>query len=491
MTVNKHLPVIIGAAQIKQQGVLPEHSMNPVELMCEAVKSAAADSGCADVLSIVDGISVTQGLWGYGNPGAQIADELGIENAETVVGVISGSMSQALLADAANAIVAGDKRAAVIVGGEAGYFHRHAEKSAIKLDWVNPDGNEPDRRKGANDIMQDDERAIGISSAVQVFSLFENARRHHKGLSREENRKQIAELWANFASVAKDNPHAWIRDGKSADDIGSVTADNRMVSYPYTKYMIANMFVDQSAALIVCSAECALEIGVPEDKLVYIQGLVDMEVGIAMRNRDSFNSLPALGIAGRELSDMVGMKLADAEHIDLYSCFPSSVQISADEFGIDTERQLTVTGGLAYSGGPMNNYVLQSLAAMVEVLRAKPKDRGLVSGVGGWMGKHSIGLYSCEKPAGGYRYKNCNDLVAELPSRDYVDDYVGEATLETYALDFQRNGEPQSAILACLLDNGNRAWARIEDEDDLQSMAEQEPCGRRVLIGGDKLARLV
>lgn len=489
MSTSKYLPVIVGVSQIKQQGLLPEQSLDPIELMCEAVRDAVADSGCADILSEVDGVLVTQGLWGYGNPGGQVADKLGIKNAETVVGVISGSMSQALLADAANAIASGEKRAAVIVGGEAGYYCRHAEKSGIKLDWIKPDGEEPNRRKGANDILQDDERAIGIGSAVQVFSMFENSRRKYNGLSREENSRQIAELWAHFAKVAKGNPHAWIRDGKSAEEIGTVTADNRMIGYPYTKSMIANMFVDQSAALIVCSAELAREMGVPADKIVYVHGLVDMEVGVAMRNREFFHNLPSLGVAGQVLADLTDMKLADAEHIDLYSCFPSAVQIAADEFGIDINRQLTVTGGLAYSGGPMNNYVLQSVAAMVEILREHPGDRGLISGVGGWMGKHALGIYGTDIPVNGYNYKNCQELVKDQPTREYIDTYQGEATLETYALDFRRNGQPQSAILACLLDDGRRTWARMENLDDLEKMAAQEQCGNRLILDGNKQAR--
>tara|TARA_B110000444_G_C18817054_1_gene585699 strand:- start:390 stop:1859 length:1470 start_codon:yes stop_codon:yes gene_type:complete len=488
--MHKYLPVIVGTAQVIQQGVSLEKSLNPLELMCQAVKEALVDSGCTEIVSQIDGILVTQGLWGYGNPGAEIARQLGIEKAETVIGVISGSMSQALFADAANAIASGEKRAAVIVGGEAGYFHRHADKSGIELDWVNPDGEEPDRRKGANDIMQDDERAIGINAAVQIFSMFENARRHQKGLSRDENNKEIAELWANFAAVAKDNPYAWIRDGKSAEEIGRVTMDNRMIGYPYSKNMIANMFVDQSAAVILCSAELAIEMGVPEEKLVYVHGLVDMEVDIPMRNRDSFHSLPSLGIAGKALSELVGMALADAEHIDIYSCFPSAVQISAEEFDIDIERQLTVTGGLAYSGGPMNNYVLQSLAAMTKILRNNPGDHGLVSGIGGWMGKHALGLYSTDKPVNGYCYKNCKDLVADQPQREYIDDYQGDAMIETYALDFTRQGNPKSAILACLTDDGRRAWARIDNIIDLQTMVDKEVCGMRVQIASQKKARL-
>jgi acetyl-CoA C-acetyltransferase len=38
-------------------------------------------------------------------------------------------------------------------------------------------------------------------------------------------------------------------------------------------------------------------------------------------------------------------------HVDLYSCFPSAVQIAAAEIGCPTQRDLTVTGGLTFAGG--------------------------------------------------------------------------------------------------------------------------------------------
>ena len=41
------------------------------------------------------------------------------------------------------------------------------------------------------------------------------------------------------------------------------------------------------------------------------------------------------------------------------------------------ERDLTVTGGMTFAGGPWNNYVTHGVATMVGVLREDPGDLGL------------------------------------------------------------------------------------------------------------------
>ena len=66
------------------------------------------------------------------------------------------------------------------------------------------------------------------------------------------------------------------------------------------------------------------------------------------------------------------MLLDDIGALDLYSCFPSAVQIACDEMGIDPDdkRGLTVTGGLPYFGGPGNNYVTHSIAEMMNTVRS-------------------------------------------------------------------------------------------------------------------------
>ena len=68
-------------------------------------------------------------------------------------------------------------------------------------------------------------------------------------------------------------------------------------------------------------------------------------------------------------SPWAGRGVDDVAHADLYSCFPSAVQIAAAEIGLGLDRPLTVTGGLSFAGGPWNNYVTHSIATMAGVLR--------------------------------------------------------------------------------------------------------------------------
>ena len=67
----------------------------------------------------------------------------------------------------------------------------------------------------------------------------------------EAHQRHLGELSAEFAAVARDNEHAWFRDGKTAEEIATVSLTNRMVCFPYTKFMNAMLEVDQGAALHV------------------------------------------------------------------------------------------------------------------------------------------------------------------------------------------------------------------------------------------------
>ena len=95
---------------------------------------------------------------------------------------------------------------------------------------------------------------------------------------------------------------------------------------------------------------------------------------------------------------MADTEAKDLDFVDLYSCFPSAVQVAADELGLSHERPLTVTGGLTFGGGPLNNYVMHSIARTVELLRETPGGHGLVTGNGGNLYKHVHGVYASEPP---------------------------------------------------------------------------------------------
>ena len=91
-----------------------------------------------------------------------------------------------------------------------------------------------------------------------------------------------------------------------------------------------------------------------------------------------------------------GVGIDEIAHLDLYSCFGSSVSFACDALGLSAgdSRPLTVTGGLPFFGGAGNNYLSHSVATMVEKLRREPSVHGMVSGVGMHMTNHVFGIYS-------------------------------------------------------------------------------------------------
>ena len=66
------------------------------------------------------------------------------------------------------------------------------------------------------------------------------------------------------------------------------------------------------------------------------------------------------------------------------------------EIGINPKdkRDLTVTGGLPYFGGPGNAYVLNSMASMIKKLRQNKGKFGMVTANGWYLTKHGAGIFS-------------------------------------------------------------------------------------------------
>ena len=219
--------------------------------------------------------------------------------------------------------------------------------------------------------------------------------------------------------------------------------------------------------------------------------------------RENLHSSPAIRMAGCRALELAGVEAADLDFVDVYSCFPSSVQVAARELGLDPRRPLTVTGGLTFGGGPLNSYVMHAIARSAELLRGCSGGRALVTANGGMLTKHSFGVYSNEEPARPYRHVDLTSEVHALPKREAVTGYAGPAEVESYTVMFGGGsakattsyrsvyGEreapsfvPTVAHLACRLPDGRRSWANVEDPDTLRAMCEQEFCGRPVRLDG-------
>jgi acetyl-CoA C-acetyltransferase len=483
MSQAQKVPVLVGVGQLLQRLDDPREAAEPLEMMVTALELAGKDAGAPDLLQRAQSIYVVRGMWSYGDPGREIARRIGAKPDETVSTPYGGNFSQACVIDAAREVAAGRRDTLLVVGAEAGRRQGQAQRQGIELREIEAPGA-PDRMVAEDKaIFHDAELARGMNSASDIFAIIESAIRFANGETLLAHAKRIAELWAGFNLVARENPHAWIQKPYSAEQIGQAAPDNPMISYPYTRLMNANARVDMAAAVIVCSLEVARRAGVPEEKLVYLQAATEANDSNFLSTRPEFHRSPAIRIAGARALELAGKTIAEIEHLDLYSCFPSSVQVSATELGVPEGRPLTVTGGLTFGGGPLNSYTLHAVARMAEVVREKRGSTGLVHGNGGWLAKHGFALYSTEPPSDGFRYENLQAEVDAIPLREAVVDWKGPVTIEAYTVAHQR-GEPRLAHVACLTDGGVRTWATVQDAALLQAMMREEFCGRRGRVNG-------
>ncbi len=475
-------PILVGAAQLEQRIDDPTAGREPVTLMIDAVRRAAEDTGSPSLLGSASSVRVIRGIWPYQNPAAHVADAIGCPGAETTLTPFGGNFVQTVINQTALDIQRGERDLVVITGAECGNSQAKARRAGVELTWQPLPGS-PDRMIGTEvDMRHQAEKMLHIGRPIQIYPLFENALRHHRGESIEAHLRRISELWAGFSRVAADNPHAWIREAKSAEEIRTISERNRPVSFPYPKLMNSNSNVDQGAALIMCSESRARALGIPEAKWIYPWAGTDAHDHYHVSNRDNLYSSPAIRIAGGRVLELAGLSPGELDLVDVYSCFPVAVQVAASEIGLDTSRPLTITGGLTFAGGPLNNYVMHAVARAVELLRARPEEKCLITANGGYLTKHAFGVYSATPPERPFQHQDVQDEVDATPRREVALNYDGDANVESYTVMYGPDGGPSIGHLVCRLPDQRRAWANCEDPEVLHAMARDEFCGRPVKV---------
>jgi acetyl-CoA C-acetyltransferase len=338
------------------------------------------------------------------------------------------------------------------------------------------------------------ELEVGLAVPLTVYAFLENAIRHRLGHTIEQHQRRLGELWARFSVVAAQNPNAWSREARSPEQIARASPQNRAVTLPYTKLMNANPIVDQAAAVIVCSLAAARDAGVPAERCVFLHAGAEASDEWFVCDRAQLDASPPIRAIGRAIRASAGHAIDQVSHVDLYSCFPSAVQVAARELGLGEEpdRPLTVTGGLAFAGGPGNNYVTHALARMVEVLRENPGATGLTTGVGWWMTKHAAGLMSSRPPRHGYRRMELG-AVSDVTARAAVIGEPGLGTAESCTVIYERDGSPALGIASVVLGDGRRALAKVTDPGSIAMLSEDSFLGAPVRIHqsdvGDALLR--
>ena len=478
--MSQSTPVLVGISHLEQRFQDFASAKEPVELMIDAVKAAAEDAGSNELLNATS-VRVIKGIWGYQNPAKAVAQAIGCPNAQTALSPFGGNFVQSVLNVSALDIQSGAHDVIILTGAECGNTQAKAAKAIHDLGWAELPGT-PDLQIGEEkDMRHDAERAIRLGRPIQIYPIMETALRSELGMGVDEHMRHISELWAGFSAVAANNPNAWIRDAKTAEEIRTISTINRPVSFPYPKFLNSNSAVDQAAALILCSEEKAKALGIDREKWIYPWAGSDAQDHFHFSTRDNLHSSPAIRLAGKKCLEMSDMNVDDIDLVDVYSCFPVAVQIASRELGLDTSKPLTVTGGLTWAGGPLNNYVMHSIVRMAQLLREKPGQKGMITANGGYITKHAFGTYSTDRPEQPFQHANLQDQVDALPKREVVMDNTGQGVVEGYSVMYGPKGLDK-AFVATRLPDGRRAWGTSNDADVLQSMTTEEFVGRPVTL---------
>jgi len=488
------MPVLIGCGQLTDKRP-PEEAGTPIELMAEVARKAAADAGPGEaLLAEIDAIAVVglvvdspeSGSGAQGmvrNVPQAVCSALNIDPAEKIYTYTGGNTPQMLVNRYAEKIAQGDTSTVLLVGAEALNTMIARLKMGLGLDaWADDTGGDPEMLGDPRAAATDHEMAYSIHTPSVTYPLFENALRGKYGLTLDQHRRKMGDLYQRFNSVAANNPLSWFPTARSAEEIANVSDSNRYVGFPYTKFLNSIIKVNMGAAVILTSVEKARELGVSDDRMVYLHGCADANDIWNVSERVNYHSSPAVRSMGEKAFAMSGKTIDEMDYFDIYSCFPSAVQIACDELGIahDDARGLTLTGGLPYFGGPGNNYVMHSIATMMDVLRDNPGKYGLLNANGWFITKHSLGIYSTTPVKGDWRRDNPADYqqaILDEGHPPFTETPNGKGTIETYTVLHGRKGVERALVIG-LLDDGTRFIAETPDDaQTLRQMMDGEMIG--------------
>lgn len=433
------------------------------------------------MLARLDSIRVVNLLTrAYPDPGALVGELVGASPRQTVTTTPGGNTPQVLLNRTAEEILAGRLDAALIGGAESWRTRSWYRARGERPPWSQQSAEaSPSATLGEElSMATPEEAALGLVAPVQFYPMFETAlmlSAASDGIPPAVHMAAVARLWAGFSAVAAGNPHAAIRSPLSADEIAAPSPVNRMIGWPYPKRMNSNSSVDQAAALLICSVETAAAAGIPCDRWVFLHAGAHASDQVDVIRRDRLDASPAIRAVGVATLRLAGIGIDDVALVDLYSCFPSAVQVAAAELGLGLDRELTVTGGLTFAGGPWNNYVSHSVAAMVERLRHQPDAYGLCTANGGHLTKHAAGVYAAFPPKGQPRFGHPQRVADAVTDRPLAPPgWQGTARLEAWTVMHARTGAPEVAY----------AYGRTAGDSRVVG-ASRDPDVMAVLSGGE------
>ena len=485
MTATESLPprtpVLVGVGTIMQREDDPAQALEPIDLMLGAVRAAGEDSGVPTLLTELGSIAVPRGRWRYRNPAGEIKRTIGATGATTIVASV-GVLQQALIADACEAIAEGRVDSALVVGADAGYRLLRAKIGGIRAS-ERTQADDPDiMLEPKAELFHPAEAAAGLKMPVGFYAILESARRAAAGLSVDEHRDRLAAMSAKFAAIAAENPDAWDRRKPGADEIRQPGPRNPMQAFPYSRAHCSTWNVDQAGALLLCSAERARALRIDRSLWIYAVASAEANHMLPVCARADLVRSPGAEAVAAAVLAAGRVTPGDIDLIDLYSCFPVAIDVFADAVGLDRDTALTLTGGMAFAGGPFNNYFLQATARAAQLMRAGAGRTALLSCVSGILTKQALALWSTLPPRDRFVRRDVTTQVAKTTrSLPVFENYTGGGRVAGYTV-IHAGGTMPKAIALIDTEDGARALAVSEAEATVVGMEREEWVGRRVQV---------
>ena len=498
-------PVIVGVGEASERIDAPDYAArSPAELAALASRAALDDAGARSPLGPHIDLIAAIRQFEVSTPNARppfgaadnfpraIARRIGADPARAVLEPTGGQGPQHLVNELSQQIATGEVGLALITGSEAISTVRHLAAQGETRDWSEAVGGQlEDRGYGVSGLLSGELIRHGAVTPIQVYAMFENARRARLGLDRDAYRLAMGRLFAPFTEVAADNPHAMSREVYTPEALATITASNRLTSDPFPRRMVARDQANQGAAVLITSVERARELGIPDDRLVYLHGGADAKERTVMERADLARS-PASVLAARQALALAGLEVGQIDLFDFYSCFPIAVfnMLEGLDIPLDDPRAFTVTGGLPFFGGAGNNYSMHAIASMIRALRQRPGAFGFVGANGGFLSKYSVGVYSTRPSK--WRGFDSHALQAEIdawPAPPLSPPASGAGTVQTYTIDYA--GKAPRGLVVGAVHGGARFVAMTDPEDAhvVQAMIDHEPLGARVSLQADDAGR--
>ena len=498
-------PVIVGIGEIMQP--VPEdlaQAQTPVSLMTQAAQKALADAGSdtADLEKIgaaIDTLAVVRCFSDSGAPLKSpfgdpenypdaIAKRLGIDPQHAIYATSGGQTPQALVNEFARKITQGQHEVVLLVGGEALANQKALLKAGHTADWREP-STDPfeDRDAGIAETLDEGQFLNEFINIPAIYTAMENSRRHRLGLSRAAYRAECAALFEQFAKVAANHPCAMFPQAMTAEEIETITPENNPITDLYSRAMTAKDGVNLGAAVLMMSETAAQNFGIARTHYVYPLAGSDT-VEKTLSQRADLGKSVAMQAAYDGAFEAAALAPEAIHYMDLYSCFPLAVFVACEALGItpDDPRGLTVTGGLPFFGGPGNNYAMHAIVNMVQKLRQEKKAYGLVGANGGFLSKHSVGIYSTQPPENGWQEADTAKLqhLIDAQHAPEVTAYAdGRARIETYAVEYNRKGPVRGFVLGRLGDE--KRFIGVTDRADKSTiiqMLDDDPLDKEIYV---------